>query len=280
MVVSLPIPRIGGTNDAADGFNQSSPSAGSLSPLRHQLVLMEPSVVIPCMHQKNQFHFQILDIASLAPTFHAMKNLKALSVTVKEFRGSFTPPDGRVGGTPDRHSVPIDTLDLALQDRSKSIVIEPFYDYLSFLKPSTVNLSLEGLLDTDISLPRKSCLAGTVGIFPYGSTINTRLLPIDIPQPNTIHIEARTASFLTPWPTPWMIPQDDWKFFIPLRYIRLTRCDYLTEWEVHALATKLIGHARPKTGLQRLEVISCRGISVEFLLDLSEKVGSKLIWER
>ncbi|TDL22449.1 hypothetical protein BD410DRAFT_788738 [Rickenella mellea] len=234
------------------------------------------------------------DIKPLAQAIYSMKNLRNLSVTLKRCREASSDLNIEDLKTPSRHSVFIDTLHVTIKDCTTYAVVEPLYHALSHLSASTVNFTLEDLTDMDIPT-RCTYLStgrGNISMFPHGSTINIRILRLENPYPiryrpsllavlvqdcdiaNTIHIEARSnTTFISHYEA------IEWKYFSALRHLRFTHCDELSEMELHALVTNLMIGAEPGKGLQSLEVIECRGISEECLLDLADNVGSKLTWK-
>ncbi|TDL14689.1 hypothetical protein BD410DRAFT_902939 [Rickenella mellea] len=232
---------------------------------------------------------EIEPLCELLESIYSMTNLQFLSLTfVGSLRGV---PCGSYPAKPNRHSVPIDTLQITFKYITYEWVIEPLYVNLSYLSPSTINLSLENVLGRSNDYP--SYLFDRGDLFPYGSIINVRILGVYRPPyytykpfpfltglvrgceiAHTIHIEADDTAFISLRDTP-----DQWTYFTNLRHLRFTRCDRLAEWEIRALVENLMINAAPGMGLQSLEVIKCPGISEDVLLELKDKVGSKLRWE-
>ncbi|TDL22451.1 hypothetical protein BD410DRAFT_898365 [Rickenella mellea] len=248
------------------------------------------------LSQITSFEFSIkgrrysVPIDSLLQAICSMKNLTVLSLKLTACLDTVS----RVRSTKnlERHSVPIDTLQIYIKDFTEYDVVEQLYDALSFLSPSTIDLTLENLLSTLGNWPFYFLKNGE--IFPYGSVINVRILGVEHPTlytrlypfgfltelvqgcniAHTIHVEARYTSFVSQYDT-----SERWKYFANLRHLRFTHCDRLAEWEIKALVENLMINKEPGKGLLSLEVINCPGISENFLLDLKDEVGSRLRWE-
>ncbi|TDL22458.1 hypothetical protein BD410DRAFT_788749 [Rickenella mellea] len=83
------------------------------------------------------------------------------------------------------------------------------------------------------------------------------------------------AEPISAWSTPIV-----WKHCSSLRHLQLSYCDRLTENDVSGLVKHLmVGPG--ETRLESLEILYCRGISEEFLLNISEEheVEKRLRWK-
>ncbi|TDL21280.1 hypothetical protein BD410DRAFT_899074 [Rickenella mellea] len=241
------------------------------------------------------FDNDYMHITSLARVLYATKALQDLSLTFMHIAEIV---EGSVLDStelPDRHSVRIDKLQVTFHNVTHDVV-ESVYDVLSFLAPSTMHITLDnaGYSHHNAGYIHRSAnfLRDTRGrLFPYGSTIHLSVSTMGNPYglenvdimselarnctaERTVHIEAPMAELIGSWRT-----IDDWKVGWSLRHLRFSYCDRLTERNVSDIVNHLMVRATKKP-IETLEIHHCRGISEEFLLDISEEHGieQRLTW--
>ncbi|TDL21232.1 hypothetical protein BD410DRAFT_308991 [Rickenella mellea] len=226
-------------------------------------------------------------LTQISQVLRSMKKLRNLSITLQECTDAFhNVAVPNANQQPDIHSVWIDSLHVAVTRRTALGVAKPVYDVLSYLSPSSFVLSLENLV---ASLAGDFLLDSGGKLFPYGSSIT--IIASDIMVRlfswnhfpllsklaggcnvvHTIHVEAPMASIIA------SRRRDSLKAHPSLRNIRLKHCDELTETDVEVLAT-YFRDAEDSTGLDSLEIISCRAISERVLLETEDKLGDRFTW--
>ncbi|TDL16263.1 hypothetical protein BD410DRAFT_902122 [Rickenella mellea] len=218
------------------------------------------------------------DRTSLEQALHRTLNLRELSIKCHDFHPDrdadlevpqpMSPPD-----TPRPRSVHIESLKIMLRGSVSFYAVKLLYSILQYLSPSLVDISL--LLHGD----PENCLIHN--LFPYGPTIQLQIgLPCSLPHllsqllrndngKIVNSLQFRMSSFdcelgLSP----------EWTHFRPLRHLRFQNCVMLKESHVEKVARRLLACE----DFQSLEIISCRNLSEEFLLDLQDEVGERLTW--
>lgn len=231
------------------------------------------------------FHTVDVSMADFTKALLSMKSLREFSVSLERVNSIRPDPtlDNAKVVCPTPRSVHIEKLNIRMMHQTRCSVIRPIFCALSCLSPSVTHMTLENLLYDypqirmlDDKLPLAPivhiCIfrggeknIGTLGEYP--------LLPVLLQHDivHSIHIEAPTAPIIAPWDP--LSPSGS------LRNLSLKNCDQLTEDDLQKLA-ELINLTDEVEGLQTLDVISCRGISKDFLLNLEEVVGKKLRWTR
>ncbi|TDL21191.1 hypothetical protein BD410DRAFT_804384 [Rickenella mellea] len=224
------------------------------------------------------------DATSLSQALCSTTNLRCLALTL----ASCTSMDGDTLVVRPGHSVPLESMEIGIRGQTSWKVVQTLFDALFSFSASTTEIALHNLPNSD---GPDSLYTSDNKIFPYGSEIKICVLEMVDPYgvwtnfslleevvkgcniAHTVHIEASVATMI-----------DDpekctWESFSSLRHLHLKYCDQLTEREVEALVTNLMVGAEPGKGLQSLEIISCRGISEEFVLDLIYAAGpNKITW--
>ncbi|TDL21499.1 hypothetical protein BD410DRAFT_840455 [Rickenella mellea] len=230
-----------------------------------------------------------VDVAPLMQALHSLKNLKKLSLT---FDGcSVVDYPQEIIDMTDNQSIVIDTLQIAILNRTLPYVIMFLYKGLQFLAPSVVHIHMEDLLydgeDYDLEdfffmEPEDNFLCGsTITIhasrmkeIQFGWTPYPLLTGIAERRQiaHTVHFEGQIEAFIR-------LGTADWGHFSSLRHLQFKCCDSLTEAEVDELARNLMWGKAEGTGLQLLEIFSCERISEEFLVVLGDQVGPRLKWK-
>ncbi|TDL21171.1 hypothetical protein BD410DRAFT_840646 [Rickenella mellea] len=225
-------------------------------------------------HLELHFHATYLDIRSLA--FYQAKNLQNLSLSLTRCFSDHRSPL-EIKDIPPPHSFNSKKLKLIIVEGKLQQLIQPLNRALLYLSPSEVDISLD---KTTIG-----CLYTDSGeIFPCGSTIRLRisgscdLLGIleglvrrcDIVR--SVHFDAPMG-----YVSAKKAETSNRGDFSSLRHLRLQNCDRLCGEDVKAMARNLFSDDAD-VGLQSLEIISCKNISEDYLLNLSDDVGERLKW--
>ncbi|TDL23549.1 hypothetical protein BD410DRAFT_802772 [Rickenella mellea] len=227
-----------------------------------------------------EVHFveDYLDVPSLARAFYQAKNLQDLSLRFINCKPEYT-PSLKAEEIPPPHSFSVNSLKITISGDGSVVhdFIQPMNSALAHLSPLEVDISLES---TPIT-----CLYDARGeIFPHGSTIKLRiarscdLLDIlarlvrrcDIAR--SVHFEAPMGYFSAK-----TLQTCDWSDFSSLRHLRFQNCDGLLEEYVKTIASNLFFDEAEK-GIQLLEFVSCKRISEDFLLNLSDDYGERVKW--
>ncbi|TDL15216.1 hypothetical protein BD410DRAFT_845382 [Rickenella mellea] len=237
-------------------------------------------------------------IECLTETLYSMKSLRHFSITLRgccqdwgythedtDWDGTVVPD--RKGLILDPHSVPIDLLQIHIEPPADLIVLRKTFESLLFLSPSTQEVYLEtsgrnSYAAEDFLLNRSHEMV------LYGSTISLQIVT------NRAQLPSEDFPVLTELVTGCKIvdsvrletsmsdiihEEDPVEDFSNLHHLTLQHCHKLTEADVQLLVQKLMGNADPAMGLKLLELISCRQLSEEFLLDLGDEFGTRVKWK-
>ncbi|TDL19275.1 hypothetical protein BD410DRAFT_805878 [Rickenella mellea] len=240
----------------------------------------------PLLSQLTHFELNIyedsVDIQELAVVLHDMKKLQDLSLDLnycKLAEDVNLPLD--TAAYPKPHSIPIEKLTIHIYgaEMEYSAIL---FDALMHLTPSTLELSSsdEGPAEFFRNSKRQ--------IFPYGSTIKlTTSKPINVLETladldkscdivRTVHFDAssKDAMFGTRMPK---FGVKVWRRLRSLSHLRFKNFDSLNE-QVFEEFTKGLLLTKEESGLQSLEILSCKNMSEDFLLDLRDEVGDRLKW--
>ncbi|TDL18942.1 hypothetical protein BD410DRAFT_830665 [Rickenella mellea] len=230
-----------------------------------------------------------MPIAKITRALQCMTSLQDLSLTIEEC-SSFSDESDESDDSddsdepvvmPHRHSVRIEDLHVTIKDGTTHEVAEQVYDILSYLIPTTLHIDLANLNTADSS---KFVVDSEGVMFPYASVINIRISQVissgnfpllssllsNCDIAHTVNIEAPTETFIDE-----SYHGHHWSSFAQLRNLRFKYCDSLSEAEVTQLVKNLVPEGKAS---RSLEIISCRGISEEFMSDLQDK-GDKLVWK-
>ncbi|TDL21174.1 hypothetical protein BD410DRAFT_840649 [Rickenella mellea] len=224
------------------------------------------------------FKIMFLDIRSLARAIYQAKTLQNLSLTLTDCYCHY-PCHQNAEEIPPLHSLNSKALKLIVKGGSTMVkdVIQPLNRALRYLSPSEVDISLG-------ETPMEALYYARGELFPYGSTIRLHistscdLLEILAGLVRRCNI-ARCVHFNAPlgYFSANEIETCNWWDFASLRHLRFENCDRLCEEDVKIMASNLLLD-EADVGLQSLEFISCKNISEDFLLNLGDEVGERLIW--
>ncbi|TDL21504.1 hypothetical protein BD410DRAFT_293912 [Rickenella mellea] len=227
---------------------------------------------------------------SLMQALYSMVNLKNLSLTFDACGDLMTDHPLADLGMLDDHSVAIESLRIEFANQTPYKVIGRLYDSLSFLSPSSVDITMEKLFNDEKYPLDRFFFRNKDHIFPHGSTIRIHVsgmrktldsqtsggLLTELVEgcqiAHTIHLEVPDVSLIR-------LQSTNWSHFSSLRHLRFKGCDNLTEPEVDELVRNLMCGNAEGMGLQSLEIFSCEKISEEFLVELGDNVGPKLTWK-
>ncbi|TDL19274.1 hypothetical protein BD410DRAFT_792307 [Rickenella mellea] len=220
-------------------------------------------------------------VAELANTLHGMRNIRDLSLNLLHCTvdNESLPMDSTA--FPKPRSVHIDRLSISIvgEMRQYSALL---FDALMHLTPSTFKLSMNSE-NTDFLL-----FNSKFQIFPYSPIVKfhipTRIEAMGILQDlmkgcdivRTIEFDTSKAVDPVRFRTR-LLRDDDWERIRSLDHLRFINCDEFSEIAVGAFANKFL-RGKTKTGLQCLELISCKKISEDFLLELKDEFGDSLKW--
>ncbi|TDL13735.1 hypothetical protein BD410DRAFT_903232 [Rickenella mellea] len=221
-----------------------------------------------CFEDYNSF-----DMSSLAQTLHGMANLRCVTL---EFGND---EDGDVDVVewplstpePEPHSFHVDSLKITLRDYVGDDFVDSLYGILTYLTASVVDVSLLSYGHPDDLL--------THAEFPYGSTMRLRTrLPCSLGYVleellANCPIVCSVRFEMTPFDREtYILPK--WSHSTSLRHLRFHDCVKLDETHIETLARDVLS----REDFRSLEVIACHKISEEFLMNLQDELGERLIW--
>ncbi|TDL13574.1 hypothetical protein BD410DRAFT_399419 [Rickenella mellea] len=218
------------------------------------------------------------DLEDLATTLHGMKNLQDLFLEVESctLADDVSPPP--VYAFKPR-SVHIDRLAISIIGRMQDYPAL-FFDALMHLRPSKVEISIYS------TEPERFLVNSKKEFFPYASTVKLQTPhAIDVMRTlmdlvrncdivKTVHFDTPMANGL------WRQRQlynGDWEQLRSLDHLRFTYCDDFEDSDLEGFTTKLL-HTSAESGIQSLEISSCKMSSEDFLLGLHDEVGDRLKW--
>ncbi|TDL18044.1 hypothetical protein BD410DRAFT_513226 [Rickenella mellea] len=246
------------------------------------------------------------DVREAVLALYEMKNLRNLSVTFdmclsdgdeSRFRPLDDDSDDEENKIEDRWNwdISLDTMSVTVKNFTDPPVVGQLYD----------NILIRSIARSSITLDKLSGGEDSVGFLyaeeseqiafsaPFMSVrlsrcmdnyhvwesfdLLTRLLEFHRLTSRTIHIDSPLATFIDQRDANKSAAEKPWTYYSSLRHLQLKNCDQLCEWQLQAFADKLVLPEEGK-GLQSLVIITCRGISEDFLLELRETMGNKLRW--
>ncbi|TDL21168.1 hypothetical protein BD410DRAFT_829169 [Rickenella mellea] len=226
-------------------------------------------------------HMTRVDVTALSRALNGLKTLRDLSLTLSNCEETAEADRMDQIQTRERHSVNINTLTLAIRESPTKSLVEGIYNALSIYTPTEVHLSIT----TKVNYGSYN-LSSQGKFFPYGCTIRIHFYPCtggsnfycgipDILNEIVEHCDiARSVLLDFPSSDDGM---DQLTCISPIRHLHLRNCDKLGERGVDELARTLLSAEEDK-GLESLEIITCKGISEDFLLNLQDEVGPGLTW--
>ncbi|TDL14012.1 hypothetical protein BD410DRAFT_903159 [Rickenella mellea] len=222
-------------------------------------------------------YFNNLDVPLLAKALYQAYNLQHVSLKFIKCNLQYPIP---LPENPPPHSISTKTLKVTIKSHKSTVDCYSFQQLssvLACLLPSEVDISLE---ETPVE-----CIYNNDGqIFPHASAIRLcvsgrcdllRTLAGLVGHCNTtrsVHLDAPEGYIYA-----WEIQRCSWAQFASIRHIRIQNCDLLCEEDVKIMASNLF-FDDADVGLQSLEVMSCKKISEDFILNLSDDVGERLKW--
>ncbi|TDL17480.1 hypothetical protein BD410DRAFT_549374 [Rickenella mellea] len=182
------------------------------------------------------------------------------------------------------HSVPIESLQISIWGITSLKRIQPLYDCLGYLAPSSVQISLSMITSREHVNP--FLCNSRNQLFPYGTTIRLRIeqacdICLILAQllwrcsvVRSVHLEVPTALFrIDAWPSSVWLKTSS----ISLRHLRLQNCEELREEDVEGLAKYLLS-CHEEIGVQSLQIVACKKIHMEPFLNLDEEIAKKITW--
>ncbi|TDL24401.1 hypothetical protein BD410DRAFT_120140 [Rickenella mellea] len=247
----------------------------------------------------------ILDVDRLCRAVYEMKNLRHLSITLdgcsSEEDEFFDPWSDDEEEDTEFHYVNLDSFSFSIKNRTSVNVVgminESMRRWLSLhttklaveyatvkhaetlLQPVGIGLMfpspvmsvrLPGCVDPDESSDTFDLLTLVVSAIARDAPLDRSDSPAF-----TVSIESPVTSFISPYELSQPLSEEPWTWYAGLRNLRLKNCERLYEWHVQAFAEKLTSFPEGN-GLKSLEIISCRNISEDYLMDLREEMGDKL----
>ncbi|TDL19272.1 hypothetical protein BD410DRAFT_900311 [Rickenella mellea] len=220
-------------------------------------------------------------IGDLTNALHGMTNVMDLSLTLEDcvVTNESLPLDSTA--FPKPHSVHINRLAISIigEKRQYSALL---FDALVHFTPSLFELSINSeRLDKFLYTSRH-------WFFPYSPAIKLHI-STGVDVIGILHELVkgcdiiRTVHFDTPMGrdldmlTARRLPDSDWERIRCLDHLRFINCDGFSESALGAFANKFL-RGRAENGLHCLEIISCKKISEDFLLELEDEFGDRLKW--
>ncbi|TDL15741.1 hypothetical protein BD410DRAFT_796138 [Rickenella mellea] len=233
---------------------------------------------LTCMELSDEYYF---DLTSFAHVLHRMSNLRNLSLQFHHCDGGARNPTVMPEQeNPELHSFHLESLKVTLGHSVGFEFVESLYAILAYFTASLVDISL---LTWGNIHPRHFLINSA---FPYGSTVRLQIECVcTLPELlkgllknckilRSVQFEKSNFNRITHGYIP-----PTWSDFPSFRHIRFHDCVMSDEKHVGAMARSfLTGEA--ETDFRSLEIISCHKISEEFLEDLQDELGERLIWSR
>ncbi|TDL19266.1 hypothetical protein BD410DRAFT_792299 [Rickenella mellea] len=212
------------------------------------------------------------ETAELALALYQMRGLRDLSLEFVDCN-PFHPAYHHDGaGIHEPHTFPIESLSITISGSPKRGFVTGLYDALSYFVATTVDISLQ--FDPPVRNAHTFIFGSTLGWFPYASMISIHT-PLSCDVLYILENIARHCAIAQSVRFEVSTITDfehtfDFQNLGSIQHLHIRNCDTLSEKVVEKLAKNL--------SLLTLEITTCKMISEEFLLNVSDEVGEKIKW--